>query len=323
MENLSYDKWNSFLILYSLHKNFSQTLIGYWGKDLFYRFPKILSPANQYIRKINHTKYEVLALEFDWLHQSIERNFTEYHEYTALFKIGLLAPLCVPFVHFSTNWAFIIPNRRLIIHSFGRKSHTRLSTILSFFSHKTNKHSTDQRSQLNHSNAGQYRTVRYSMLHRNFICWLVGYGAKVGDRWRPMTVANRALKGRSVGSPVISSREGSTTVGGPRICIVEFPCASAHMCTSSTHVYVGFDPCLIARPHSPVALAQLLFSRAKERRLSTSSLLDVFNQTFCRRLLLSPSKCCNYIYKYIYICCCFCKLFMKLKLASFGTVGFH
>jgi len=116
-----------------------------------------------------------------------------------------------------------------------------------------------------------------------------GVRSRSGEQIRP--IADQTLKGPPMVGDAIISFEDRTLWGAAHscMCIVKFPRASAHICTLSTHMYVGFDSCLItpARPHSLVALAQFLFSRAKERRLSTANFLalHVFNSRICCSIL--------------------------------------
>lgn len=134
------------------------------------------------------------------------------------------------------------------------------------------------------------------MLDRNFICWKVGYGAKVGDRWRPMTVADRALKGPIGGEPGNFFREGSTTVGGHVYASLNFR-AQVRICAHHPHMCT-LDSILVWL----LALIPRWFSRssffsvrkgADSRHRAYWTFLIRFYRS--RRLLLSPSKCCNYI----------------------------
>ena len=111
--------------------------------------------------------------------------------------------------------------------------HIHLSLLYCFFFHKTNKHSTDWRSQLNNPNAGQYRTVRNSALHMFYILYS-GVRSKSGEQIRP--IAERTLKG----PPVVEGRNnffrGSYTVGGRvHICASLNFRAQVHICARYPH----------------------------------------------------------------------------------------
>jgi len=185
----------------------------------------------------NHAKYKILVLDCT-NRQTLSNRicFTEYHEYTALFKIDLLASILLTNLlsTFFTAEKFSLnadKRRRSIGLNF--KSISTVYCIFVFFFSQNEltfdrpKIPARQLERRTASNCTEfYVTHMFYMLYS-------GVRQRVGDRWRP--IANQTLR---VGTLAVGCcnffQKRSTTVGGLAYASLNFR-AQVHICARHPH----------------------------------------------------------------------------------------
>lgn len=155
-------------------------------------------------------------------------------------RVHCTSSLPIPFVHFSQERRGRIVARQAnyaqkihIVAHLPRELHTRHVNRVVALSPLRNESTSDRPRFLepNNPNAGQYLNCGRLRTRNTFYTLYSGGTAREWGTGGGQSQRGPLRAPPAVGCAVIFFRGRPTAVGGRGICIVKFPCASAHMCT--------------------------------------------------------------------------------------------